>query len=260
MSVLFDQVSFVRNSGTVLDSVSFELPPGASLAIMGGNGSGKSTVLNLIYGINWKSSGHITVLGRSYGQCRLATVQAEIGFLQPQVFGQLSQTNLTAADLIMSGIQGTLGLYRDPNAAEREQLEKLVTQNSLQTMRHKPWSVLSNGEKLKLLFIRSQIRTPRLFLLDEATASLDYQAVDEFYASLEKLHMERKAAFVLAIHKLDEVPDWVDYFLALKQGRVLFFGQRSAVINADHLQELYDIPPGRAAQLAALLTKQQPAL
>lgn len=155
----FDRVSFSYGCGDpVFDGVSFSVPEGEFLVIIGPNGGGKSTLIKLCLGLLRPQSGEISVLGKKPGR------GASVGYV-PQNTQEGSAMPVTARRVVS---MGRLGQSRDPASVDRA-LEAV----GVSDLGEVPMSHLSQGQRQKILIARALAARPRLLLLDEPLASVD---------------------------------------------------------------------------------------
>lgn len=192
---------------TVLDHVTFDLPAGASCAVMGPSGSGKTTLLGLCAGLDLPDEGAVAINGVSLGALseeeRAAFRRKHIGFVF-QSFRLLP--TLTAVENVMLPVE-LLGL---PNA--RAQAETLLDRVGLKDrLRHFP-SQLSGGEQQRVGLARAFIHRPLVLFADEPTGNLDAETGETVARMLFELNRAEGTALVIVTHNAE---------LAARTGRIL---------------------------------------
>ncbi|TGK86323.1 ATP-binding cassette domain-containing protein [Leptospira bourretii] len=239
--IRFDSVSFVRTDKKILDQVHFSLNQGDSLAIIGRNGAGKTTLINLLFGYSWPTTGSISAFGETYGETPMAPLQNRIGMVQPGHQETLLQ-RLTTFEMVLTGVIGTLGLYKDPTKEQEKTAESLLASIGLIHKKNQIYSTLSSGEKMKVLLLRAFGVGKEILVLDEPTATLDITARTDFGRSLAQLkngnpHLTR----ILITHRIEEIPEDFSKILLLKEGKVISFGEKAKVLTDQNLSDLYDL-------------------
>ena len=232
-----------KRYGDVLavDGLSFELPRGGTLGLLGGNGAGKTTTIAMLLGLLLPSAGSIHVLGHDMARDRHKAL-ARANFSSPYIAlpGKLTvRENLT--------VYGHL--YTVRRLAAR--IAELAEQLDLGPLLDRPAGNLSAGQKTRVALAKSLINRPDLLLLDEPTASLDPDTGDTVRTWLERYQAESGCAILLASHNMAEVERLCDRVLMLKQGRVVDEGTPDGLLakygREDMEQVFLDIARGRQA-------------
>lgn len=239
--VLFDSVSFVRNDKKILDNINFSLNQGDSLAIIGRNGAGKTTLINLLFGYSWPTTGSISAFGETYGETPMAPLQNRIGMVQPGHQESLLQ-RLTTFEMVLTGVIGTLGLYKEPTKNQELTAESLLNSIGLSHKINQTYATLSSGEKMKVLLLRAFGVGKDILVLDEPTATLDITARTDFGKSLLQLKKNNpRLTRILITHRIEEIPEDFSKVLLMKEGKVLSFGAKNQVLTDKNLSDLYDL-------------------
>jgi len=191
----------------VLEDISVTIPAGRSVAVVGPNAAGKSTLLKCILGLVRVDSGEIWVGGVSIEQT--PAYRQRMGYMpqQPRL-----PENLTAAEIIelVKQVRGLSGAVEEPY------IERFALTQELA----KPVRALSGGTRQKLSAVLALMGEPEILVLDEPTAGLDPVTAQRFKA---ELHARRAAGttVLLTTHIVSELPELVDEVLVLLEGRVV---------------------------------------
>jgi putative ABC transport system ATP-binding protein len=218
--VLFElrEVSLARGGRPVLDSVSAEIPAGAT-AIVGPSGSGKSTLLRLLDRLADPDAGAISYRGRllaEYDPLRLRRQVALVPQLPSLLEGTLESNLRYAAGLAGRQLDSARCLRLaglDPGFAERDVAE------------------LSVGEQQRGMLARALAQEPRVLLLDEPTSALDHAARDAIEAALAELRRELEISIVLVSHDPEQARRLSDWVIRLQDGRVVGSGEIERVLT-----------------------------
>ncbi|QNM96069.1 ABC transporter ATP-binding protein [Chitinimonas koreensis] len=195
---------------TILDDVSFELPPASTLAIVGASGSGKSTLLGLLAGLDTPSRGEVTLAGRALstldedGRAGLRAEAVGFVFQSFQLLPALSALDNVALPLELVG----------RGDARREAAALLERVGLGPRLRHRPRE-LSGGEQQRVALARAFVTRPKLLFADEPTGNLDTQTGERIIDLLFALNAESGTTLVLVTH---------DERLAARCGRRLRLG------------------------------------
>ena len=227
----FDRVE-KRYPGYALN-LDLALPEGCILGLMGENGAGKSTSIQLLLGMRKPDAGSIQLLGRPVDE-RFAPVREEIGVvLDEPGFPEC----LTPAQLgkVMEGI------FRGWDAAAYEGLLR-----RLELERDKPYKSFSRGMKMKLAIAAALSHHARLLVLDEPCSGLDPIARDEVLALLTEFTREEGHSVLISSHIVSDLEKLCDYVAFLHKGQLLLFEEK------DRLLERYGLALCTREQLAQL--------
>lgn len=218
MRIELEQVSKRYGAVTALDRVSLDIPAGRRVALIGPNGSGKTTMTRAIMGLI-AHDGAVRLDGQPpfHRRAELARGLAYVPQQAPQMAATVGE--------IVATLSALRGLPADRVADLAAELDL-----DLGRMRRKPFRSLSGGTKQKLLIALALVAAPRLLVLDEPTASLDPRARARF-ASLQR---ERSpgATVILCSHRLEEIRALVDHVVALEDGRVVYDGPAAEYLDA----------------------------
>ncbi|SMF65976.1 heme ABC exporter, ATP-binding protein CcmA [Paenibacillus uliginis N3/975] len=215
-----EEVTKSIKTQTIVQPISFSLEPGDVLALCGGNGAGKSTILRMITGIVKPTAGTIRVNGLQWAKDR-KTYADSIGYMPDDFqFGDA----LTA--------QETLQFYASLRNAPKERVTELLQMTGLKEFGHKKVSAYSKGMRQRLLFAQAMLAKPPLLILDEPTNGLDPFWMDSFSA-LVRQNAKEGQTIVFSTHQLNVAEQTADQVIFLDAGQVRYSG------SADQLKQQY---------------------
>ena len=226
-AVNFEDVTFTY-AGTklpALDRVSFSVPAGTMLGVVGRSGSGKSTITRLLQGINREYSGFIKIDGADLREINLRHLRHS--------FGVVLQDNFLFRGSIRDNIiAGRPGLTLDDavRAARLAGAEEFIERmpNGYETYIEEGSPNLSGGQRQRLAIARALIHDPRILILDEATSALDPES--EALVNANLLRIARGRTMVIVSHRLSSLVD-CDQILVLEQGKVIDIGPHAALLE-----------------------------
>ena len=203
-----------------VENISFSLPRGQVLGLLGGNGAGKTTTISMLLGLLVPTAGSITMLGHDMAHNRFAAL-ARMNFSSPYIA-------LPARLSVIENLRVYGHLYNVPHLSRR--IAELAEQFDLAGLLKCPAGELSAGQKTRVALAKSLINKPDLLLLDEPTASLDPHTGDFVRTTLERYRAQSNAAILLASHNMAEVERLCDTVLMMKAGKIVDRGTPDELI------------------------------
>lgn len=225
-------ISFEKRK--ILDNISFKINPGEILGLLGPNGAGKSTIFNLITGLLRPDYGKIFFENKDATDFPIYTRTREfkIGYV-PQYggfFGDLTTyENLKAVAEIL--IKDT----RDQNS----RIEYLISKFELDYLRNIKASVLSGGQKKKLVIALSLLGDPKILLLDECFAALDVLTIQMLQKIIVNLQTEERIGIIICDHQARDLLSCVDVAMILSNCKIIAQGTPKELINNPVAQNAY---------------------
>ena len=223
--ILYEDVSFSYTEGLpALNHVSFHAPPGATIALVGATGAGKSTLVNLLVRFYEFGSGEIYVDGKPIREYGLRTLREAIGVVTQESF----LFNGSIRENLLMGKPGAteVELWRAADAANaRGFIERLP--DGLGSVVGERGVKLSVGEKQRLSIARALLKDPPILILDEATASVDTATERLIQEALEHLMFHRTS--IVIAHRLSTIVH-ADQILVLDRGRIIERGRHDELI------------------------------
>jgi ATP-binding cassette subfamily B protein len=252
--VRFDNVVFAYEPGRkILKGISFEVPSGKSLAVVGSSGSGKSTIARLLFRLYNITSGRILIDGQDIGEVTQISVRSAIGIV-PQdtvLFNDTMRYNIRYGRWSATDAEVE-------EAAKLAQLDALIVAapGGFETEVGERGLKISGGEKQRIAIARTILKDPHILVLDEATSALDTRTEKEIQNALERVSRNRTTLIIA--HRLSTVVG-ADEIIVLDQGVVAERGTHEDLLasgglyanmwwhqhRGDQAQDVRDLPdPG----------------
>lgn len=228
-NVSFKDVSFYyKDEDYVLKNISFEVPAGKTLALVGQTGSGKSSIINLLFRFYREQKGQVLFDGVNANEYSLSDLRSNMAIVlqEPFIYQGTLRENITlgrdyADEDVIAALEAVGGKNLFDNLGR-----------NLDTVFSEAGSGLSQGEKQIITFARAIIRDPKILVLDEATSSIDSETESFIQVGLEKLK-EGRTTFVIA-HRLSTIKD-ADEILVLSYGNIVERGSHQDLVDSGGL-------------------------
>jgi len=237
-----------RGETVILDDVSWRVERGQHWVILGANGSGKTSLLSALTAYLSPTNGTIEVLGEHYGESDWRELRKRVGLVSSSI-RQLMAEDEPALETVVSGKYAMIGFWDSPTVAsepsvtDRKRAAHILKSIDCSYLAARPWRVLSQGERQRVLIGRALMANPPLLILDEPCAGLDPVAREHFLQFLEKLGRRKSAStLILVTHHVEEITPAFSHVLLLKGGRMLAQGEKSDVLTSRLLTRAFGVP------------------
>ena len=225
-------ISFEKRK--ILENISFKINPGEILGLLGPNGAGKSTIFNLITGLLKPDYGKIIFGNKDATNYPIYTRTREfkIGYV-PQYGGFFG--DLTTYQNLRAVAEILIKDRRDQNS----RIEYLISKFELDYLRNIKASVLSGGQKKKLVIALSLLGDPKILLLDECFAALDVLTIQMLQKIIVNLQTEERIGIIICDHQARDLLSCVDIAMILSNCKIIAQGTPKDLINNPVAQNAY---------------------
>ena len=222
---------------TIGRGVAFGVGAGEVLCVLGPNGGGKTTLFRTLLGLLKPHAGLIKLEQKDLQSLSRAEIARRIGYV-PQ--GHTAYFAFTVREFVLMGRTAHLGAFSSPSARDFEVAGKSLESLGIAHLADQPVTEISGGERQLALVARALAQQPRLLVLDEPTASLDF---GNQVRVLERISALARSgiAILFSSHEPDHAFLCAQRALLLGEGRVLEIGAPREVIRADTLERLYGV-------------------
>ena len=224
-------LSVVRGATTILRDVNWRVARGEHWAVLGANGSGKTSLLKSLTGYLSPTSGELSLLGHRYGEADWRELRLHVGLVTSALQASIPAAE-PALDTVVSGRYAQLDLWAHTTRSDRAAARRWLGFLGGAHLAKREWLYLSQGERQRVLIARALMARPRLLILDEPCAGLDPVAREEFLRFVEALaRRPRGPALVLVTHHVEEIVPAFTHALVLRGGTVFAAGPKRAIIT-----------------------------
>ena len=226
----------------ILNDISFEVPNGNFVAIVGKSGAGKSTLLRCLNLLNKPQSGEIIITGENIVQSnrtRLKRIRRDIAFIF-QDYNVLD--NLYTVENVLTPYlvkKSVLGLLLGYTKKEYNEGVDFLKQVGLEDEAFKKSKYLSGGQKQRVAIAKALAQNPKILLADEPVSSLDEKNTTLIMDTFKKLNEENAITVLINLHDVNLAKKYSTKILGLKDGKVLFY-KDSEKVTKDEFEELYN--------------------
>lgn len=236
--ILVEAVGFSYAAKEVIRGISFDVAAGEVLGIIGKNGSGKTTLLRLLAGWLRPASGRIEVKGRTVGGMP-AHERARTVAILSQAWEPAFE--LRAREAVLLGRAPYLGRFEETRPVDLDVSRWAMEMTDTWELRERPVSLLSAGERQRVMISRVLAQETPVLLLDEPTANLDIAHQRMVMDNISWLVRAKGVTVVLVSHDVNMAARYADRLLMIAEGRKIALGATPGVITPENLRETYGL-------------------
>lgn len=218
-------------SKLAVDSLTFSLPRGSIVGLLGGNGAGKTTTLSMLLGLLEPTSGKIQLFGNNFVRNRHSVLH-RMNFCSPYV-------DLPQRLTVMENLRVFARLYGVRDSAKT--IARLVDDFRLLELKDQPIRRLSSGQKTRVSLAKALINSPDFLLLDEPTASLSPDVSKWIRQQLADYRDRTGATILFASHDMREVELLCDQVMMMCQGQLIEQGSPKELMETHHRSSLEEV-------------------
>jgi iron complex transport system ATP-binding protein len=241
-----ENVSVQRNGRKILGEINLTVERDQHWVILGGNGSGKTSLLNVLMGYLTPTTGDVHLRGREDAVNSASQSwddwRKRIGFVSSSI-SQLIDPGETALEIVLSGRHAMVNYWQhgDDNPAEIRAAEKVLEKVNASSLRDQSWATMSQGERQRVLIGRALMsQKMEILVLDEPCAGLDPVAREHFLQFVEELTAKGSfRSLLLVTHHVEEIIPAITHALVLKEGQVIAQGEKRRALNSFSLSEAF---------------------
>lgn len=211
-AVEFENVSFSYEDKRVLTNITFSIAENEYIGIIGPNGGGKTTLLQLLMGFLTPDAGRVRLFGKAPAESR-----QQIAYV-PQVMRFDREFPISVLEVVLAGRLKNLTWYGKYPKADTEAALEALKKVNLYDFRHHAFGNLSGGQIQRTLIARALVTNPKLLLLDEPTANVDVHAEADIYRLIREL--SSGMTVMMVTHDLQTVINEVDRILCVQNNVV----------------------------------------
>lgn len=232
--ILVENVSFSFNGLEVIQNVSFAISPGDFVALIGPNGSGKTSLIRIILGILKPSTGRIVLLGEELSQF---TQWQRIGYVPQKATHMDPYFPASVREVVAMGLLSKKRFPRLFTRQDEAAIDRALDQVDMKALKNRRIGELSGGQQQRVFIARAIVNGPDVLFLDEPTAGVDADTQARFYEMLADLNRKEGLTIVLITHDFGIITKHVNKVACLNQ-RLFFHGTHDEFCSSSVVQEL----------------------
>lgn len=237
----------------IFNDLSVSFPQGGFCSILGPNGSGKTTLLKCIVGLLQPSGGTIMLEGKPMGEYKMMELARKIAYV-PQY--QDIVFDISVFDYVMLGRNPYQTPWEMQRVEDKEIVEAMLQKCNVWHYRDTLIQSLSGGERQRVMIARAMAQQTSILLLDEPLSNIDVTHKFEIMDILQELNEERHVTVLIILHDLPIAKAYSKEILLLKEGKMLHFGDKSAVLTEENIRSCFDLTERYAVSEEGFITKR----
>jgi len=228
-----DDVWVRYNGKWVLKSIYLQCFSGKILGIVGPNGGGKTTLLNVILGTVHPNKGSVKLFGHPPNK----NSRLDIGYL-PQISHADRSFPVTVIDVVLMGLYNKIGLLHRVNRKSKAEAMALLEKVNMSEQAQMIFGTLSGGQQQRVNIARALASKPKLLILDEPSTGIDSVAQEDFYELLVTLRDEQNMAVIMVSHDIGVITSHADQIACLNT-QIHYHGRPDIALPPDIQQKIF---------------------
>jgi len=236
--IVVRDLTVTLNGKTILNRVSFACSRGEVVCVLGPNGAGKTTLLAALSALIQPTGGQVLLEGKDVHRLRRRQLARHIA-LVPQ--NHSPSFPFSVFEFVLTGRTPYLGLFESPSQRDREIVAEWLKRLGIAHLAERPYTRISGGELRLCLIARALAQQPKVLLLDEPTAHLDFKNRLMVLRIVKHLSRSFGITMIVSLHDPNELFQFADKVLVLAEGSVVAFGEPHKVVTPNLIEKIYGV-------------------
>jgi len=233
-----NHISFNYADRKVIDDISIALVPGKFYGIIGPNGSGKTTMVDLLSRHRLPAEGRISYSGKALSSFSKKELSRKIA-LVPQNF--YINFPFTVKEIVMMGRYPHIPRFAAPSSDDLNILQNVMQLTEINEFAERYITELSGGERQRVVFARALAQDTPVLILDEATSNLDINFSISLFNIAEQRVKQNGDTVVAVMQDINLAAGYCDYLVFMSNGRIAAHGATDSVLNPETLRSVFNV-------------------
>lgn len=233
-----EKITFAYGTTPVLQDMSLTLQPGKFYGIIGPNGCGKTTFLDILTGCKKLLTGTIRFKGKHLDSYRRNDLAKQLA-LVPQEFD--TGFGFTVEEIVLMGRHPHIDRFSSPSSKDWLAVDQAMESIGIMNLKNRYTNSLSGGQKQRAVVARALAQDAEVLLFDEATSSLDVKYTLQIFNLARKLVQSEKRTVIAVMHNLNLAAAYCDHIIFIKNGQLVQHGPTPETMTAEAIAEVFDV-------------------
>jgi iron complex transport system ATP-binding protein len=241
MQVLsLNNIHFIREERSILSDIELQVNSGEHWVILGKNGSGKTTILELVNGYQFPSRGQVKVLDYTYGRCDVREVRKHIGYISQSLYEKLAPAD-RVWEVIATGEYAYLRFYEEIPEEVKLKALGMLKEVRLSHLADQLLGSLSQGERKKIMLARALMTNPSILIMDEPCSGLDLFERERLLETVNQLS-KQNITVLYVTHHIEEIMPMFTHVALIDDGKLIDSGKKENVLTEENLLKAFQVP------------------
>ena len=231
-------LSFSYGNTPIINDINIDFTTGKFYGIIGPNGCGKTTFLDLLTGNKKPSSGSVHLFDKSLSSYSKKNLAQRLA-LVPQEYD--TGFSFSVEEVVLMGRHPHIPRFSSPTPSDWECVDSAMEAIGITDLRNRYTNTLSGGQKQRTIVARALAQDTSLLLFDEATSSLDVKYTLQIFNLARDLVQKQNRTIIAVMHNLNLAAAYCDEILIMKDGQIVSSGPTATTLTADIIEEVFEV-------------------
>lgn len=226
-----ERISFSYYDVPVFRDVSFNVEKGSFTALIGSNGTGKSTLVKLLLGELEPQSGCVRIFGEDVKHFHS---WPRVGYVPQEGLTKKSDFPASVYEIVAASLYAKCGMFHYPTKEQKAKVYEALDVVGMKSFSKRLLSELSGGQRQRVLIARALVSEPELMILDEPITGMDAESTDNFYRLISSLNKDGRLTIFMVTHDLDRISRYVSDIYCLEYGSMVHLSPEELEAEQGH--------------------------